>query len=124
MLGHVMRFIAGRTRAACDLLAQYLSPDMRASLVASYEYVLLYMTYPFSSYEYISFTELDAHFKSAENETAAMAAVKENGKVKKKATTGTEEKKRKNSKGSQGVEKLKKANVNGMAKLSSFYKKS
>lgn len=34
-----------------------------------------------------------------------------------------EEKKRKGAKESQGVEKLKKANVNGMAKLSSFFKK-
>lgn len=31
----------GRMRAACDLLAQYLSPDIHALLVKSYEYALI-----------------------------------------------------------------------------------
>lgn len=46
-------------------------------------------------------------------------------KVKTKAPTtkGGGDKKRKAAKGSHGVETLKKANVNGMAKLSSFFKK-
>jgi len=36
----------------------------------------------------------------------------------------TEKPKRKAEKGSVGVEKLKKANINGMAKLSTFFKKA
>jgi len=41
-----------------------------------------------------------------------------------KSKTAAGDKKRKASKASQGVESLKKANVNGMAKLSSFFKKA
>ncbi|KAF5380605.1 hypothetical protein D9615_004589 [Tricholomella constricta] len=94
----------GRIRAACDLLSHYLPSDVRALLIGSYD-----------------FTELDAYFKSMNDEVAA-AAVEAKGKIKDKSTTG-DDKKRKGAKGSQGVEKLKKANVNGMAKLSSFFKK-
>lgn len=45
-------------------------------------------------------------------------------KTKASATGTGGEKKRKAAKGSHGVETLKKANVNGMAKLSSFFKKT
>jgi len=41
----------------------------------------------------------------------------------KTAKTAAGDKKRKASKASQGVESLKKVNVNGMARLSSFFKK-
>lgn len=53
----------------------------------------------------------------------ATAAVTEKKPAKSKTVNG-EAKKRKGVRESQGVEKLKKANVNGMAKLSSFFKKS
>ncbi|KAF8070633.1 ribonuclease H2, subunit B [Lyophyllum atratum] len=96
----------GRTRAACDLLGHYLSPDVRALLIGSYD-----------------FTMLDAYLQTIKDDAAAAVVETKNGRTKDKATIG-DEKKRKNTKGSQGVEKLKKANVNGMAKLSSFFKKT
>ncbi|KAF9454028.1 hypothetical protein P691DRAFT_798942 [Macrolepiota fuliginosa MF-IS2] len=100
---------SGQLRAACDLLAQYLSPAMRDSLYASYD-----------------FTKLDVFLKNAAAETmASIAAIPVNGgKVKTSAKVATEGKKRKAAKGSHGVETLKKANVNGMAKLSTFFKKT
>jgi len=68
-----------------------------------------------------SFSELHRYLKSTEEATINTANVRH---VKEKIDIGKEEKKRKNAKASQGVEKLKKANVSGMAKLSSFFKKS
>ncbi|KAF7361700.1 hypothetical protein MVEN_00513600 [Mycena venus] len=92
----------GRVRAACDLVAQYLPTAMRSSLTASYD-----------------FTPLDAHFKSIEDEKAALAVKKP---VKTKLAPAATDKKRKPGT-SQGVEKLKKANTGGMAKLSTFFTK-
>jgi ribonuclease H2 subunit B len=69
-----------------------------------------------------SFTELDEYLKRGEVEATVATGSVKHGKDKKVVTSG-ENKKRKNTKGSQGVEKLKKANVNGMAKLSSFFNK-
>ncbi|GLB37612.1 putative ydr279p protein family (RNase H2 complex component) [Lyophyllum shimeji] len=97
---------AGRTRAACDLLGQYLSQDMRALLFESYDFSLL-----------------DAYFKAAKDEAAAAMIGTKNGKIKDRPAA-TDERKRKSAKGSKGVEALKKVNVNGMAKLSSFFKKA
>lgn len=74
----------------------------------------------------LSFEDLDAYFKTIENEAASLAVdtkTKAKGRQSNKLANG-EEKKRKGTKTSQGVEKLKKVNVNGMAKLSSFFKKS
>lgn len=96
----------GRIRAACDLLAQYLSATTRAALFASYD-----------------FTKLDEYLKHVEAEANVATGTVKHGKDKKVVTTG-DNKKRKTTKGSQGVEKLKKVNVNGMAKLSSFFNKS
>ncbi|RDB25321.1 hypothetical protein Hypma_007709 [Hypsizygus marmoreus] len=79
----------GRLRAACNLLGQYLSPDLRALLFASYD-----------------FTELDAHSELIAQEAAAVPVAVTKGKAKEKAPIG--EKKRGATKGSQGVEKLKK----------------
>jgi ribonuclease H2 subunit B len=67
----------------------------------------------------LSFTPLDAHFKSIEDENAALAVEKP---VKTKPAPVTVDKKRKPG-GSQGVEKLKKAKTTGMAKLSTFFTK-
>lgn len=66
-----------------------------------------------------SFTPLDAHFKSIDDENAALAVEKP---VKTKPAPVTVDKKRKPG-ASQGVEKLKKAKTVGMAKLSTFFTK-
>ncbi|KAJ7188027.1 ribonuclease H2, subunit B [Mycena filopes] len=92
----------GRVRAACDLVAQYLPSGIRSLLAASYD-----------------FTPLDAHFKSLDDENAALAVEKP---VKAKSVPVVAEKKRKPGT-SQGVEKLKKAKTGGMAKLSTFFAK-
>lgn len=68
-----------------------------------------------------SFTDLDAFMKRLEEESMATTAKSGKGAQTSKDTNG--DKKRKSAKGSQGVEKLKKANVKGMAKLSTFFTK-
>ncbi|PBK91465.1 hypothetical protein ARMGADRAFT_968122 [Armillaria gallica] len=95
---------AAKTKIACDLICQYLPPLESASLVASYD-----------------FTDLDAFMKRLEEESMATTAKSGKGAQTSKDTNG--DKKRKSAKGSQGVEKLKKANVKGMAKLSTFFTK-
>lgn len=52
------------------------------------------------------------------------AVPQETSKAKSATKAATGEKKRKSTKGSHGVEALKKVNVSGMAKLSSFFKKA
>lgn len=96
----------GQLKAACDLVAHYLSPGTRTLLYASYD-----------------FTKLEAFLKKAVDEAMALTAPPENIKSKPVAKTVVGDKKRKNAKASHGVESLKKANVSGMAKLSSFFKK-
>ena len=70
----------------------------------------------------ISFGDLDNHLKRLLDDVVAPKDPKP-----KRGATGAakqnEDKKRKN-KTSQGVEKLKKANLNGMTKLSSYFKKT
>ncbi|KAL1743831.1 ribonuclease H2, subunit B [Schizophyllum fasciatum] len=104
----------GRTRAACDLVSQYLPRDVYSALKAAYD-----------------FAPLDAHLQTLhEADVAAQAANPKTAKEKKKgggagkgiSTPSTDSKKRK-GKGSQGVEKLKKANTEGMSKLSSYFTK-
>ncbi|KAJ7496044.1 ribonuclease H2, subunit B [Mycena galericulata] len=92
----------GRIRAACDLVAQYTPPGIRSLLLASYD-----------------FTPLDTYFKSIEDDDAAIAVEKP---AKTKPAPTTTDKKRKPGT-SQGVEKLKKAKIGGMAKLSTFFGK-
>ncbi|KAH9992609.1 ribonuclease H2, subunit B [Russula vinacea] len=98
----------GRLRMACNLVSQYVTRDVYSALIAKYD-----------------FTPLDAHIKALKDQEIAITLA---GAQKKKprAADGVEDdgKKRKaKSKASQGVEKLKKANVSGMAKISSFFKK-
>jgi ribonuclease H2 subunit B len=69
-----------------------------------------------------SFTELDKYLKRMEAEVTAVTTTVKQGKGRK--VVSTEEDKKRKIKGSQGVEKLKKVNVNGMAKLSSFFKRT
>jgi len=70
----------------------------------------------------VSFGDLEKHLKRLRDEVIAPGDPKS-----KRESTSTamqhEDKKRKN-KASQGVEKLKKTNVKGMAKLSSYFKKA
>lgn len=123
---------SGRIRLACELLSQYLPRDILQDLIASYD-----------------LSKLDAHVKTVRDEELALLAVApdtrkrarpaksvaagdKNPKKKKdaKATesadvdaAGDGDKKKKDAKSSHGVEKLKKASVAGMSKLSTFFTK-
>ncbi|KAF8315966.1 ribonuclease H2, subunit B [Amanita rubescens] len=97
--------LLARIRAACETLSQYLPKSLGGALEASYD-----------------FGDLEKHLKNLRDEVIAPG----NPKPKRESTSAAmqhEDKKRKN-KASQGVEKLKKTNVNGMAKLSSYFKKA
>ncbi|KAI0785634.1 ribonuclease H2, subunit B [Abortiporus biennis] len=97
----------GRTRAACDLISQFVPPPLYKDLLDTYD-----------------FTALDTYLTSIRPPPIPEDA----GKPKKK-TKGSNDKndnndagkKRKATKESTGVEKLKKVNTKGMAKLSSFF---
>ncbi|PFH53808.1 hypothetical protein AMATHDRAFT_54330 [Amanita thiersii Skay4041] len=93
----------GRIRAACDLLSQYLPTNLRDTLLATYD-----------------FSDLDAFLKKTLEQALSVIADK---KPTKQVLKSTGDKKRK-GKASHGVEQLKKVNVNGMAKLSAFFKKA
>ena len=75
----------------------------------------------------ISLSKLDAHLKALATEQSLLAS--ENTAVTKKSKAGAPsvqegtKKRKKDSRSSQGVEKLKKANVSGMSKLSTFFTK-
>ncbi|KAL0956384.1 hypothetical protein HGRIS_002531 [Hohenbuehelia grisea] len=100
---------AGRTRAACDLVAQYIPPDIKTALLAAYD-----------------FTALDAYLKAqaAANAPALDTNTKKTKGKAAKAAAAAEDKKRKPAKASHGVEKLKKADTKGMSKLSSYFGKT
>ena len=83
-----------------------------------------FLDVPFKTSQYVtSFTELDEYLKRTKAEATVITGTVKHGKDKKVVAT-EEKKKRKSTKASQGVERLKKVNVNGMTKLSSFFKKS
>ncbi|KAH7888527.1 ribonuclease H2, subunit B [Phlebopus sp. FC_14] len=99
----------GRRKLACELLAQYLPQDIQEELVGSYD-----------------FTKLDEHLKALQADQ--MMVPPDNGATAKNAKSASatddgSKKRKKDTKASQGVEKLKKANVSGMSKLSSFFSK-
>ncbi|KAG7446298.1 uncharacterized protein BT62DRAFT_931747 [Guyanagaster necrorhizus] len=100
--GREVLLAAAKMKIACDLICQYLPPPESASLLASYD-----------------FADLTAFMKQLEEENLTTIANSGKGTKTLKETNG--DKKRKITKGSQGVEKLKKANVKGMAKLSTFF---
>ncbi|KAF9075437.1 ribonuclease H2, subunit B [Rhodocollybia butyracea] len=110
--GHEKLLESGRIKAACELVAQYLPLDIRNMLMASYD-----------------FSDLDVYINKLEEDKRlhAQQTAPKNGKSRAKvvAKDASTEKvdKRKASKASQGVEKLKKANINGMSKLSTFFMK-
>lgn len=93
----------GRIRAACDLVSQYLPRDVHTTLKASYD-----------------FSALDAHLKSLQ---PSEVSIGQDASKEKDSMPAKEATKKRKGKGSQGVEKLKKANTEGMAKLSTFFKK-
>ncbi|KAH6913811.1 ribonuclease H2, subunit B [Coprinopsis sp. MPI-PUGE-AT-0042] len=94
-----------RTKAAVDMISQYLPPATKKDLLASYD-----------------FAELDTYLLQQMQEQAPLKSATNAGK-KGGATKAETDKKRK-AKGSHGVEQLKKANTTGMAKLSSFFNKA
>lgn len=123
---------SGRIKLACELLSQYLPRDILQDLIASYD-----------------LSKLDAHVKTVRDEELSLLAVapdtrkrskpaksvaagNKNQKRKKDAeatvnadtdASGDGDKKKKGAKSSHGVEKLKKVNVAGMSKLSTFFTK-
>lgn len=108
---HEELLILGRTQLACDLLAQYLPPDIRTRLMASYD-----------------FAPLESHVKSLQRHHLNPSppddvTARKDRKRTSTASEGNGVKRKKEPKTSQGVEKLKKANVDGMAKLSTFFVK-
>ncbi|OAX36448.1 hypothetical protein K503DRAFT_772507 [Rhizopogon vinicolor AM-OR11-026] len=100
---------SGRIKLACELLSQYLPRDILQDLIASYD-----------------FSKLNPHLKALKDEELALAAITtDTGKRTKAANAvaaGGGSKKRKPA-ASHGVEKLKKANVAGMSKMSTFFTK-
>ena len=115
--------LAARLKAGCDLISQYLPLSLYGELLSSYEYVRVTCSDSLFSKPY-SFTNLDAYLKILEGDTAALSTANSNrSKTKSKPSEKDSGKKRK-SKTSQGVDKLKKANTDGMAKLSTFFKKA
>jgi len=70
----------------------------------------------------VSFGDLEKHLKRLRDDVIAPGDPKP--KRESASTTKQREDKKRKNKASQGVEKLKKTNVNGMAKLSSYFKKA
>ncbi|CCM01488.1 uncharacterized protein FIBRA_03542 [Fibroporia radiculosa] len=103
---------SARTRAACELISQYIPEDIFTTLLESYD-----------------FAELDTHLQMMRDDLAAQAAHDSNetktrkGKASKAANNDADKKRKAQTKASNGVEKLKKVNVKGMAKISSFFQK-
>ncbi|RPD59858.1 hypothetical protein L227DRAFT_653766 [Lentinus tigrinus ALCF2SS1-6] len=102
---------AGRLRYACDLVSQYLPRDVYDQLLSSYD-----------------FAALNAYMKVLKEESMALAAVNMNAVEARESKDSGDTKdagndKKRKAKSSTGVEKLKKANIKGMAKLSSFFQK-
>ncbi|KAF8558009.1 hypothetical protein OG21DRAFT_1475189 [Imleria badia] len=99
----------GRTKLACEMLGQYLAPDVQEELLATYD-----------------LSKLDAHVKALAKEQSFLAektVVTKKSKADGATVSEGTKKRKKDGKGSQGVEKLKKANVSGMSKLSTFFTK-
>ncbi|KAI0318395.1 ribonuclease H2, subunit B [Amylostereum chailletii] len=82
------------------------SIDLHAALLAKYD-----------------FAALDAHMQLLQDEFAAQVAANAPKERTKAETSMAEDGKKRKAKASQGVEKLKKVNVSGMAKISSFFQK-
>lgn len=113
-------------------MSQYLPRDIYDQLLASYECALFSLTPWDRSLTVLllspSFTALDAHRKMIQDEAMSLAAGKMNAVEARESQDNSKEEKdggdkKRKAKTSVGVEKLKKANIKGMAKLSSFFQK-
>ncbi|GJE92210.1 ribonuclease H2, subunit [Phanerochaete sordida] len=96
----------GRLKASCDLVSQYVPDHLHKQLLASYD-----------------FAPLEKHLAALAEEAVAQAAA-DMKKVEMKESKGSAAEKaggKKRKTASMGVEKLKKANTKGMAKLSTFF---
>jgi len=71
-----------------------------------------------------SFSKLQSHIEASKEQVISNLAAVPKAKAKPGSKSTTADKKRKSGKPSQGVEKLKRANTTGMAKLSSFFGKA
>jgi ribonuclease H2 subunit B len=127
----------GRTKAACDLLSQYLPQPVHALLLASYEYVLVHFPDLHSRLCLLSFTALEAHLQALRDaDAAAILANTSNAAPSRKkgaplgrkssskmAVDDDDEGKNKKRKAGEsvGVAKLKKANISGMKTIGSFF---
>ncbi|PCH43776.1 hypothetical protein WOLCODRAFT_132945 [Wolfiporia cocos MD-104 SS10] len=103
---------SARTRAACDLVSQYIPQDAYQTLLTGYD-----------------FAALNAYLRAVQEEVAATTPADET-QPKTKAKKGkpqdvdsNDNKRKAQSKASTGVERLKKVNVKGMAKISTFFQK-
>ncbi|THH02926.1 hypothetical protein EW145_g6686 [Phellinidium pouzarii] len=100
---------SGRLKLACDLISQYVPPDIHEELLSKF-----------------NFSALTAHTDALQAVSVYQTATA-NGVTQKLLEEQEQErdgKKRKASmQTSRGVEKLKKASVKGMAKLSTFFQK-
>ncbi|KAJ8454006.1 hypothetical protein ONZ45_g19474 [Pleurotus djamor] len=90
----------GKIQAACDLLGQYISPELKTVLLASY-----------------NLSNLEKHISTLKQASVMTTAT---GSKEKDVDEPAKGNKRK-TKTSHGVEQLKKANTKGMAKISSFF---
>ncbi|EJD02758.1 uncharacterized protein FOMMEDRAFT_156092 [Fomitiporia mediterranea MF3/22] len=99
---------SGRIKLACDLISQYLAPDIYQELLKRFDFSAL-------TAHITALREADAvHETSTTNSAAQKAQINESQNGKKRKAGGRE---------STGIAKLKKANINGMSKLSSFFQK-
>lgn len=71
-----------------------------------------------------SFAKLQSHIEASKEQAISNLAAAPKPKAKAEGKPTIADKKRKAGKPSQGVEKLKRANTTGMAKLSSFFSKT
>ncbi|KAL5507343.1 hypothetical protein ACEPAH_6799 [Sanghuangporus vaninii] len=100
--------ISGRLKLACDLISQYVSPEVHGELLSKFDFSAL--TKHIASLEQMDL----ANTTTITNGNAQKVQISEDKNGKKRKVTGPE---------SAGVAKLKKVNTKGMAKLSSFFQK-
>ncbi|KAH8119008.1 ribonuclease H2, subunit B [Phellopilus nigrolimitatus] len=99
---------SGRLKLGCDLVSQYVSPEIHQELLGKFD-----------------FTALTAHVDVLEAAASIHETTTPANKTQKTQGEDQDGKKRKAAvQASKGVEKLKKANTKGMAKLSSFFQKT
>ncbi|KLO16903.1 hypothetical protein SCHPADRAFT_913867 [Schizopora paradoxa] len=101
---------AGVLKVACEMVSQYISPETNQELLSNFD-----------------FSALDAHIEELDRANLALTIQESDKGAKKSKAQKPEEnaggKRKAAAQGSKGVEKLKKANVKGMAKLSTFFQK-